>query len=139
MRRIIALALLSTLAIVGLALQQGDRQDADPKFKLRELKNRKEFEGTVVCIGCTLQKQEGGANAQCTLHSKHAQGLLMKDKTLWTLVDNDRGHMVITNKKMRGKTVKINGWSFPKAQYIEISKYKIKKGDEWIGYDYCKT
>lgn len=139
MRKVSLFVLVSALAAVGLGLHQTDRQDTQPKFKLRELKERKEFEGTIVCIGCTLQKQEGGANAQCTLHSKHAQGLLMKDKTLWTFVDNDRGHIVITNKRLRGKTVKINGWSFPKAQYIEISKYEIKRDDKWIGYDYCKT
>lgn len=109
----------------------------DPKP--RELKDRQEFAGRLVCVGCTLQNQEGGADAQCTLHSKHAQGLLLEDGTLWTLVDNARGHLLITNPKLRDQEIRITGWSWPKAQYIEVSRYAVKRGDDWIGFDYCKT
>jgi len=120
------------IAFAGLAVLAQD------KFKLRESKDRKEFAGKIVCIGCQLRNQDGGANSMCSLHSKHAQGLLMEDGTLWTFVDNERGHKVITNKKMLGKNVKVSGWSFPKAQYIELAKYKLQKGDKWIAMDYCK-
>jgi hypothetical protein len=107
--------------------------------KKRENKDRVEIAGTIVCIGCTLEKQDGGADAQCTLHAKHAQGLLMADGTVWTFVDNTKGHLLITNEKLRGKEVKILGWKFPKAQYIEVFKYQVKNGDKWVAYDYCKT
>lgn len=120
------------VAVLGLAAL------AQEKFKLRENKDRKEFAGKIVCIGCQLQQQDGGANSMCTLHSKHAQGLLMKDGTLWTFVDNTRGHHLITHKKLLGKNVKIFGWKFPKAQYIEAWKYQLQKGEEWVAYDYCK-
>ena len=63
----------------------------------------------------------------------------MEDGTLWTFVDNTKGHLVITNGKMRGKEVKILGWRFPKTQYLEISKYQIKDGENWVAYDYCKA
>ena len=109
------------------------------KFKKRENSAREEIAGKVVCIGCTLERQDGGADSQCTLHSKHAQGLLMPDGTLWTLVDNAKGHTVAANSKLRDKEVKIYGWKFPKAQYIEVSKYQVKDGDKWTPYDYCKT
>jgi len=120
------------IAVAGIAAF------AQGKFKLRENKDRKEFEGKIVCIGCHLQNRDGGANSMCTLHSKHAQGLLMKDGTLWTIVDNTRGHHVITTKKLLGKNVKIKGWSFPKAQYLEMWNYKFQKGEKWVAYDYCK-
>jgi hypothetical protein len=107
--------------------------------KKRDNKDRVEIPGKIVCIGCTLENQVGGANAQCTLHAKHAQGLLASDGTLWTFVDNAKGHLVITNAKLKDKDVKIIGWKFPKAQYIEVSKYQVKDGDQWIGWDYCKT
>ena len=34
---------------------------AQEKFKQRDNKDRKEFAGTIVCIGCQLQQQDGGA------------------------------------------------------------------------------
>lgn len=120
--------LLALVALAGLA------QDV----KKRDLKDRVEVAGTIVCIGCTLEK-EAGAEAQCTLHAKHGQGLKAADGTLWTLIDNAKGHPVITNEKLRGKDVKILGWKYPKASYIEVSKYQVKEGDKWIAYDYCKT
>lgn len=106
--------------------------------KKRDLKDRVEIPGTVVCIGCTLAK-ESGADAQCTLHAKHTQGLQTADGTLWTFVDNARGHVVMTNDKLRGKEVKVFGWKYPKSQYVEVWKYQVKEGDKWIAYDYCKT
>jgi hypothetical protein len=112
---------------------------AEEKFKKRAPEGRQEIPGRIVCIGCTLENQEGGADAQCTLHAKHAQGLLASDGTLWTFVDNARGHLVITNPKLRGKEVKVLGWKFPKAQYVEVSKYRLKDGDRWVAYDFCKT
>lgn len=127
---------MRTAAILAamLALSPGDQEK-----KKRDNRDRVEIPGTIVCIGCTLANQDGGADSMCTLHAKHAQGLLMADGTLWTFVDNDRGHLVITNAKLRGKEVKIKGWKFPKAQYIEVSKYEVRDGDKWIGWDYCKT
>ncbi len=120
-------------ALVGIAVAAQD------KFKPRDNKDRQEIAGKIVCIGCTLANQAGGADAQCTLHAKHAQGLLASDGTLWTFVDNAKGHTVMTNGKLKDKEVKILGWQFAKAQYIEVSKYQVKDGDKWVPYDYCKT
>lgn len=120
--------LIAVIALLGLV------QDA----RKRDLKDRVEIAGTIVCVGCTLEKQSG-ADAQCTLHAKHAQGLLAADGTLYTFVDNAKGHIVMTNEKLRGKDVKILGWTFPKSNYIELSKYQVKEGDKWVAYDYCKT
>ena len=124
------LAAVMTCLAVGLVAQEN---------KPRDNKDRQEIGGKVVCIGCTLSKQDKGANSECTLHAKHAQGFLMADGTLWTFVDNAKGHLVITNTKLRDKDVKVFGWKFPKAQYIEVSKFQVKDGDKWVAYDYCKT
>lgn len=131
--RFTLVCLLGAVAMTALA------QDAAQPGKRRDLKDRAEFAGTIVCIGCTLEKQVGGADSQCTLHAKHAQGLLLADGTLWSLVDNAKGHFVITNEKLRGKEVKVFGWKFPKAQYIEVSKYQVKENGKWVAYDFCKT
>jgi hypothetical protein len=121
-------SLIALIALLGLA------QDA----KKRDLKDRVEISGTIVCVGCTLEK-EAGAEAQCTLHARHAQGLKAADGTLYTFVDNAKGHIVMTNDKLRGKEVKVLGWKYPKSNYIEVSKYQVKDGDKWVAYDYCKT
>lgn len=126
---------LVVVLVAGALLSAQDTK----KPEKRKPADRQWIEGKIVCIGCTLENQEGGAEAQCTLYSKHAQGLLMADGTLWTLVNNARGHLVITNEKLRGKELKIFGWKWPRAQYIEVSKYQLKDGDTWIAYDYCKN
>ena len=95
-------------------------------------------EGKIVCIGCTLSG-EYGVDAQCTLHAWHAQGFLDRDGRLWTFVDNNRGHRVISNAKLRGKNVKVYGWPLKKHRYLELWKYSLKTGDQWVGYDFCKT
>jgi len=123
-------AVVAVLALAGVAQE---------KFKKRDLKDRQEISGRIVCIGCTLEQQDGGADSQCTLHARHAQGLQMGDGTLWTLVDNGRGHPLITTDKWKGKEVKLAGWKFPKAQYIEVWKFQVKEGDRWVAYDFCKV
>lgn len=125
-------AFLIAFAALGLLVPVQD------VAKKRDLKDRVEVQGTIVCIGCTLEKT-AGAEAQCTLHAKHAQGFLDAEGKLWTFVDNAKGHIVMTNDKLRGKEVKVLGWKFPKGQYLEISKYQVKEGEKWIAFDYCKT
>jgi hypothetical protein len=122
-----------TIALSALGFLAPSQEGA----KKRELKDRVEIAGKIVCIGCTLEK-EAGAEAQCTLHSKHAQGFMATDGTLYTFVDNAKGHMVMTNVKLKDKEVKILGWKYAKGNYVEVFKYQVKEGDKWVAYDYCK-
>ncbi len=124
--------LLAVMALVALV------SGAQDKTKKRELKDRVEIQGTVVCVGCALEK-DSGADAQCTLHSKHALGLQGTDGLLYTFLDNAKGHIAMTNAKLRDKEVKVLGWKYPKSQVLEIFKYQVKEGDKWVAYDYCKT
>jgi hypothetical protein len=127
---------MRTLAVVAALL--GLAGSPGGQAKKRELKDRVEIPGTLVCVGCTLEK-EAGADAQCTLHAKHAQGLLGTDGLLYTFLDNAKGHLVITNDKLRGKEFKAVAWKYPKTQVIELFKYYLKEGDKWVLWDYCKT
>ena len=79
-------ALTLILAATGVLASS---QEKAPK---RELKNRIEIGGRIVCVGCTLEK-EAGADAQCTLHSKHAQGLQGSDGLLYTFLEIGRAHV----------------------------------------------
>jgi hypothetical protein len=101
-------------------------------------KQRIEVAGTLVCLGCHLEK-EYGAEAQCTLHAKHAQGFLAEDGTLYTLLDNGRGHLLITEKKLAGAPLRLEAYAFPKTQILEVIRFKKKEGGEWVQHDYCRN
>ena len=78
-------------------------------------KQKTDLAGQLVCVGCTLEK-EHGAEAQCTLHAKHAQGFLAEDGTLYTLLDNGRGHILISDRKLAGAAIRLEAYTFPKTQ-----------------------
>lgn len=126
------------IALVGAVLLAQDSPEKK-KFEKRKLSDRQWVEGKIVCIGCELEDQDGGAESQCTLFAKHAQGLKLANGTIWTLVNNQRGNSVITNDKLRGKDAKIFGWKFPKSQYIELWRYQLREGEKWVDYDFCKN
>ena len=113
---------ITSLALVMLG---SPGQEAPKK---RTLSDRVEIPGTLVCIGCELEK-DAGADAQCTPYSKHAQGLRDLDGNLWTFLDNLRGHALITQGRYRDR-MKILGWQYPKARYVEVWRYQIKSGDQ---------
>ena len=135
MRLRTCLAALVAVAVVATGLRA--LAEEETQVAKRAFEDRKEYVGTIVCLGCELEKR--GADAQCTLHAAHAQGLLAEDGTLWTFIDNARGHHLITNKKLLGQPIKVVGWKFPKAQYIEAHSYYVKKGEEWVHWDYCRV
>lgn len=122
-------AFFLALVAIGTLPQEAPRK--------RTLAERTEIPGTIVCVGCELEKT-AGADAQCELHAKHAQGLRDPDGNLWTFLDNARGHALVTQGRYRDRDVKILGWKYPKARYVEVWKYQIKSGDQWFGYDFCK-
>lgn len=126
------------MKLLGLVLAAGIAMGAVQDTRKRQMEDRVWLEGKVVCIGCTLAA-EYGADAQCTLHSGHAQGLLDKEGRIWTLLDNTRGHGVITNKRLSDKDARLFGWTYEKHLYVELWRYELKKDGKWIGYDYCKT
>jgi hypothetical protein len=126
--------LLLVAALAGLATAVAVAED-DPA-PLRQNEDRIEVPGTFASVGAILASR--GANAQDALHSRGALGLVTPEGALWSFVDNAKGHGVIVNRKLEGKDVRILGWKFPKTRFIEISKYQVKDGDEWVAYDYCK-
>lgn len=127
--------ILIGLLLAGLSVMAGFIGAAEPQAAKGEQVVK---EGQLVCVGCHLEKQYG-AIAQCTLHAKHAQGLLAEDGTLWTILDNSRGHFLITERKLQGKTLRVHGRAFPKTQVLEAHRYDLKEGEKWVAYDYCKV
>jgi hypothetical protein len=82
--------------------------------------------GEIVCLGCSLKKL-GGANAQCGLYDAHDAGIKLKDGTLWSIVNNAKGHDIIRGHgAVIGKKATISGWIYPNAHYIEINKITVE-------------
>jgi hypothetical protein len=122
---------IALIAAVGVASARADEPKASRKQKIELL-------GKLGCVGCHLEK-EYAAEAQCTVHAKHAQGFLADDGTLYTILDNARGHILITEKKLAGTLLRVEGFTFPKAQVLEVVRFKKKQGDQWVQVDYCKN
>ncbi len=81
--------------------------------------------GELLCVGCTLKKLDG-ANAQCNLYTHHAIGFRAGDGTLWSIVDNAKGHDVIqSHELLENKKATITGWIYPLAHFIEIDEIKV--------------
>lgn len=87
--------------------------------------NQTTLTGELVCIGCSLKKLDG-ANAQCDLYAHHAIGFKAGDGTLWSIVDNAKGHDVIrSHTLLEHKKATITGWIYPLAHYIEIDEINV--------------
>jgi hypothetical protein len=82
--------------------------------------------GELRCIGCSLKKLDG-ANAQCDLYAHHAIGFMAGDGTLWSIVDNDKGHDITrAHTLLEKKKATITGWMYPLAHYIEIDEIQVE-------------
>ena len=85
--------------VAAAAVSAGLAFAGDAPVKPRENKDRAEFQGTMVSLGAALEAL--GANAQDTLYTKGALALQAPDGTLWTFVDNEKGHSVIRDATRR--------------------------------------
>lgn len=108
-----ALSMMGSQALAG----GWDKEKGLDKMKLP---------GELVCIGCSLKKLDG-ANAQCNLYAHHAIGFKANDGTLWSIVDNERGHDVVrAHTLLEKKKAIITGWIYPSAHYIEIDDISVE-------------
>jgi hypothetical protein len=80
----------------------------------------------LVCLGCSLKKMSG-ANAQCNLYTLHDIGIRLGDGTLWSIVNNQKGHDIIRAHDLVGeKKATVTGWLYPAANHIEIDSIKVQ-------------
>lgn len=84
------------------------------------------LKGELVCVGCSLKKMNG-ANAQCSLFAHHAMGFKAGDGTLWSIVDNEKGHDIIRAHTLLGnRSATISGWIYPLAHFVEIDTIEVQ-------------
>jgi len=94
--------------------------------------------GKIVNIGYELQHRSGGADAQDALFSKGRQGVMTSGDIIWTFVDNIKGQELQWNKDFLGKYVKVFGWTFPDAHYLEVDSYSLDNVD-YVWNDIANT
>jgi hypothetical protein len=84
------------------------------------------LKGELICIGCSLKKLSG-ANAQCSLYTRHDVGFKLPDGTFWNFVNNASGHDIIrAHKTVIHKKATIIGWIYPNAHMIEIDTITVE-------------
>ncbi len=82
--------------------------------------------GELVCVGCSLKKLDG-ANAQCSIYAQHLIGFKAGDGTLWSIVDNEKGHDITrSHTLLEHKKATITGFMFPVAHFIEIVDIEVE-------------
>jgi len=90
--------------------------------------------GEVVSIANELQHRPAGANAQDALFSKGRQGLKVSSEQIWTFVDNIKGQDLQWNKEYLGKIIRVHGWVFHDAQYVEVDSFSVEGVNyQWSG------
>lgn len=87
--------------------------------------NEMTLSGELVCVGCSLKKLDG-ANAQCSIYAQHLIGFKAGDGTLWSIVDNEKGHDITRSHTLvNNKKATITGYMFPLAHFIEIVDIEV--------------
>ena len=120
---------LVVLTFVFPCVVQANDYDAS-KGEYRRLPEERVFiVGRIVDIAQELQHRPGGADSQPALFSKGRQGLKTSGGTIWTFVDNIKGQSLQWDKQFLGKYVRIHGWAFHDAQYIEVESFTANEID----------
>lgn len=122
------LVIVTCFSVVPAVFAQSLSYDVVSGEYKRKPAEREYIVGKVINIAYELQHRPAGADSQDALFSKGRQGLMTSAGTIWTFVDNIKGQDLQWNKELLGKFVKVRGWVFHDAQYIEVDSYSI--GDE---------
>lgn len=88
-----------------------------------ETQSTEVIKGKVICLGCTLKKEQG-AKADCSVYG-HKHGLRTDDGKIWSFLENDNSADLIQNHDYNGSDVEITGRKLDNAQIIEVESFKI--------------
>ncbi|MBU1864010.1 MAG: hypothetical protein KKH94_10140 [Candidatus Omnitrophica bacterium] len=122
-------SLFSVLFFVHCVYAQSLQYDITKGEYKRKDSERVDIVGKIVDIAQVLQHRAGGADAQGSIFSKDRQGLVTSGGKIWTFVDNIKGQDLQWNKDYLGKFIKIQGWVFHDAQYIEVDSFSVGSSD----------
>lgn len=81
------------------------------------------MEGKLLCRECQL-KEKYGYHAMCPLKGHHGS-LQTKDGKIWHILDGEASEDLIHNSKLLGRTVRIRGRLFRRADSLEVDGYEL--------------
>ncbi len=110
--------------VVPTCAQSPGYSPSDLDFEL-PLQDLDELEGEIIWLQGGLKRGDPSPyrNPRVPL-AAYEQGLLDRDGSLWTFLDNPKGRELRYNKKLRGKGVSIKGWLYDKTQIIEVYSWE---------------
>lgn len=120
---IVVFGLLFSFGVTDVLAHCGMCGMDEEMAEVKTLRESETFQATVVCLGCTLKKEQG-AKAQCSIYG-HKNALRTGDGKIWSILQNDASRELIDFHEYAGKKVEITGKKYPDAQVIEIEGFKV--------------
>jgi hypothetical protein len=130
LRIAIALFAWAALAVAG-------DQTAPKATKLTKAEHGKHasFEGTLVCLGCSLKKSDG-ARAQCSDFG-HTHALKTEDGRYVNLLPNRYSAELLNGGELHNKELAVKGVYFAHANQLDVEAYSVE-GKKHAWCDHCK-
>ncbi len=95
-----------------------------------------EFEGTLVCLGCSLKSDDGARAACSTFGHKHA--LKTAEGKYVNFLENQYSADLMAGKKYHNAEVKVQGVYFANANLLDVETFEVGgKQKGWCGG--CKS
>lgn len=92
-----------------------------------------ELKGTLVCLGCELNKADG-ARAACKVYG-HKHALKTSDGHYVNFLENQYSDDLINSEKYRDKEITVQGRHFVKANLIDVKSFNVGgKTKSWCGH-----
>ena len=129
LKKIGILAAIAALAIGVFAIagekSEGEKkvattQDESPDMMKAE---RSAFEGTLVCLGCSLKKAEG-ARSECKVFG-HTHALATADGKYISFLENKFSTDLVKGEKFHEKAISVDGMYYASANVMDVTTYTI--------------
>ena len=107
--------------------------------KMVDLKSTGEhatMEGTLVCLGCSLKKEDG-ANAACKSYG-HTHALKTKDGNYISFLENKFSADLIKGEKYQNKPIQVHGLFYAKANTLDVESFSVD-GQKKSWCDHCSA
>ncbi|MFQ5499571.1 MAG: hypothetical protein ACE5FH_07855 [Candidatus Zixiibacteriota bacterium] len=123
-------AAIAVLLLLNLQVMAGDSASAAQKEMMQG--EHVTFEGSLICLGCSLKKTEG-ARASCKEFG-HRHAIKTADGKYISLLENKYAADLIKGEKYHNKSITAHGVYFASANMLDVESYSVE-GKNWM---WCK-
>ena len=125
----VSLIFVMMLMITSLTLTAGEQ-------KAMNMGQKATFEGTLVCLGCTLKSEEG-ARAACKEFG-HTHALKTEDGKFINFLENKYSQDLLKGEKYGNKKITVRGIYHASANLMDVESFTVDgKMKTWC--DHCKA